>query len=161
MNGISIVPTYTLAFERTHRRGYYTVTINDIKRYIPSRLFYAVFPRTNRKVSAGSIEVTARQLEALGIIAQILDQNRYQIRYAAQHSYDTYGRPCATSYVIDALSLGQSIAITSAAFVRITGADKRATIGCMDVSETQLDELGFVRKEVADNVRIERPLQYA
>lgn len=160
MNGIIIVPTYAVSFERTSRRGYYIVTLDGNKRYIPSRLFSAVFPRIDRRLTAGTVEASARELEALGILAEIVDKHRYQIRYTQERFYDASGRACGTSYVVDALSLGQSIAINTAAFLRIAGADERATIGCMDVTAAQLDELGFVRKEDT-YVRNERPVQYA
>lgn len=159
MNGIIIVPTYAVSFERTSRRGYYIVTLDGNKRYIPSRLFSAVFPRIDRRLTVGSLEASAREIEALGTLAEIVDKHRYQIRYTVELGYDIYGRPCATNYIVNAVDLGQSIAITSAAFLRITGADKRATIGCMDVTAAQLDDLGFVRKEVAADVRNERPVQ--
>lgn len=149
MNELIIVPTYEVTFERTSRRGFYIVTLDDTKRYVPSRLFYAVFPQMNRKVTSGNVEVSGRQLEALGIIADILDNNRYQIRYTARFSYDRTGRISAVNYEVTALSLGQTIAIVPAAFLRITGASERTTDGCMDVSAAQIDELGFIRKEVA------------
>lgn len=161
MNGIIIVPTYAVSFERTSRRGYYIVTLAGTKRYIPSRLFFAVFPRIDRRLTAGSLEASAREIEALGTLAEIIDKHRYQIRYTQERFYDARGRVFGTSYVVEALALGQSLAITAAAFLRITGADERTEIGCMDVTAAQLDDLGFVRKEVAADVRNERPIQYA
>lgn len=153
MNEIIIVPTYEVAFERTSRRGYYIVTLDDTKRYVPSRLFYAVFPQMNRKVTSGTVEASDRHLEALGIIADILDKSRYQIRYAARYSYDREGRVCASNYEVTALSLGQTLAIVPAAFCRVTGVDRRAVDGCMDITAAQLEELGFIRKEVANSAR--------
>lgn len=152
MNGIIIIPTYTLAFERTSRRGFYIVSLNESKHYIPYCLFYSVFPRIDRRLTAGTVEASEREIEALGILADILNKHRYQIRYTLQRSYDVSSRFCGTSYVVDALNLGQSLAIVPAAFCRITGADKRATIGCMDVTAAQLDDLGFIRREAASNV---------
>ncbi|WP_235439716.1 hypothetical protein [Paenibacillus sp. DMB20] len=105
----------------------------------------------NRKVCAGTVEATERQLEGLGIIAEIMDKNRYQIRYTLRRVYDEYGRVYAANFEVNALSLGQTIAIVPAAFCRITGVDQRATDGCMDVTEAQLDELGFIRKGAATN----------
>lgn len=149
MSGIIVVSTYAVSFERTSRRGYYIVTLAGTKRYIPSRLFSAVFQRIDRRLTAGTVEASAPELEALGILAEIVDKHRYQIQYTVELGYDIYGRPCATSYIVNAVDLGQTIAIVPAAFLRITGADGRATIGCMDVTAAQLDDLGFVREEVA------------
>ncbi|MBY0158201.1 hypothetical protein H0178_20790 [Cytobacillus firmus] len=142
---------FIVVFERTGRRGFYSVTLNGQRSYIPFRLFYAIFPRMNRKVSRGTVEANERQLEALGTVAEIMDKDRHQIRYTVEIGYDIYGRPCATNYIVNALHLGQTIAIVPAAFRRITGAHERATDGCMDITSDQLDELGFVRKEVAHN----------
>ncbi|MCM3497665.1 hypothetical protein M4D52_29970 [Paenibacillus lactis] len=140
-----------ITFERIARRGFYSVTLNGHRSYIPYHLFYAVFPRMNRKVARGTVEATSSQYEALSTIANIMDKDRHQIRYTVEIGYDIYGRPCATNYIVNALHLGQTIAIVPAAFRRITGAHERATDGCMDITSDQLDELGFVRKEVASN----------
>ncbi|EFU43934.1 hypothetical protein PVOR_01975 [Paenibacillus vortex V453] len=140
-----------IAFERTARRGFYSVTLNGKRSYVPFRLFYAVFPRMNRQVTRGTVEATDRQLEALGIVAEIMEKDRHQIRYTVELGYDIYGRPCATNYIVNAFHLGQTIAIVPAAFRRITGAHERATDGCMDVTGAQLGELGFIRKEVVSN----------
>ncbi|EGG36476.1 hypothetical protein [Paenibacillus sp. HGF5] len=140
-----------VVFERTGRRGFYSVTLKGQRSYIPYHLFYAIFPHMNRKVSRGTIEATNGQYEALVTIAKIMNKDRHQIRYTVEIGYDIYGRPCATNYIVNALHLGQTIAIVPAAFRRITGAHERATDGCMDVTGAQLDELGFIRKEVANN----------
>lgn len=140
-----------ITFERTAPRGFYSVILNGQRSYIPFHLFYAVFPRMNRKVTRGTIEATNGQFEALGIVAEIMEKNRHQIRYTVELGYDVYGRPCATNYIVNAVHLGQTIAIVPAAFRRITGAHERATDGCMDITSDQLDELGFIRKEVVKN----------
>lgn len=133
----TIVPTVTLPYTRDRIAASFIVTLNGIERNIPRVLFLSLFPRINRRNHTANVEVSAAELEALSIIADISDPLSSRITYELSPKH-------CDNFVVTHLTTGQQLVILPAALRRILGLSRRTTEGVAALSAAKLAEVGFI-----------------
>lgn len=168
MNAIILVPTYEVGYYRNHRTGLIDAALGTGRTAqhatVHPSIFFAVFPRINRKWAGDTVGATVEQLSALGFE---IPQKPHHFREVTVEPAAPAELPLQARYVIDPatgryfvrlLEPRQEISVSSALLRRVTDISPRAVLGAVPLTYAQAAALGFVVREggaVSDRVHAE------
>ncbi|MGV2794577.1 hypothetical protein GNF78_15285, partial [Clostridium perfringens] len=130
-----LVPLYNLGYYKCCRSKLINATLgtgkNSQRATVHPSIFYAIFPRLNRKWAGDTVEATAEQLKTLGLAAPEMPHSFCEVPIMinpepdplqARYVFD----PSTGHYIVRLLEPRQALSVSAAGFRRITGISPRA-----------------------------------